>query len=487
MYQNSAFELHTRFVQEELSATEIVECYLKRIQEFDPKLGAFLKVLDQRALQKAQMLDEKRRQGKKLGKLAGIPIAIKDNIHIKGQKTTCGSKILENYTAPFDASVVRFLEEEDAILIGKTNLDEFAMGSSTENSAFHITKNPWDLNCVPGGSSGGSAAAVAARLCPIALGTDTGGSIRQPASFCGIAGFKPTYGRVSRYGLVAFGSSLDVIGPLATRTKDLALMTEVMSKHCSLDSTNFFDKPENFTAKIEDSIEGKVIGVPWQSLENLGPKVRSNFEESLKHFENLGCTIKEVDLNLLQYAVAVYYILATAEASTNLARFDGIRYGLRQSSEHLEDLYIKTRHDGFGAEVKRRILLGTYVLSSGHSEAFYKKAQKVRTLFIEQYRRAFDICDIIATPTAPSSAFEFGEIVDPMKMYLQDLYTISINLAGLPAASIPSGFSPGRKPYAIQLIGPQKKDGRVLKFAHNFEKATQFTHNIPEFANREVL
>ena len=464
MLDLSAIELHTQFVQGKLTAEQIIQFYLNRIDELNPTLNAFLEVFHDKALKKARELDQKKAQKKPLGKLAAIPIAIKDNIHIKGEKTTCASKMMENYRAPFDATVVELLQQQDAILIGKTNLDEFAMGSSNENSAFEKVKNPWDLNCVPGGSSGGSAAAVAARLCPIALGSDTGGSIRQPAAFSGIVGYKPTYGRVSRNGLVAFGSSLDVIGPMATRTKDIALCMEVMGVHDERDSTTFFDDPDDFVSKLDNSIKGKVIGVPWKSLEGLGPIMIKNFKDNIKILENAGCKIVEIDLDLLQYSVAVYYILATAEASTNLARFDGVRYGMRGPGESLEELYLHTRHDGFGPEVKRRIWLGTYVLSSSHREHFHIKAQKVRTLFIEQYKKAFETCDIITMPTTSTSAFEIGGMQDPIKMYLQDLYTISINLAGLPAVSVPCGFSTKtNKPFGMQFIGPQKKDDVVFK------------------------
>jgi aspartyl-tRNA(Asn)/glutamyl-tRNA(Gln) amidotransferase subunit A len=488
MLELSATQLHTHFIQGKLSAEEIVQFYLKRIEIYNPDLGAFLSVLKEKAIQKARLLDQKRAQKKPLGRLAGVPIAIKDNIHIKGEKTTCASKMLENYIAPFNATVVELLENEDAILIGKTNLDEFAMGSSNESSAFFIAKNPWDLNCSPGGSSGGSAAAVSARLCPIALGSDTGGSIRLPAAFSGVIGYKPTYGRVSRNGLVAFGSSLDVIGPLANRTKDIALCMEVMGKHDEKDSTTFFDRPDELLSQLENPIEKKVIGVPWKALEGLGPLAKENFMQSLKTMEALGCIIKEVDLDLLQYSIAVYYILATAEASTNLARFDGVRYGMRQKGNTLEEMYLHTRHDGFGPEVKRRIWLGTYVLSSSHRDAFYIKAQKVRTLFIEQYKKAFKMCDVIVMPTAVSSAIEIGGVKDPIQMYLQDLYTISTNLVGLPAISVPSGFSSKtNNPFGIQFIGPQKQDAKVLNFANQFEHATQFTNAIPPFVKKEIF
>ncbi|HAZ16107.1 MAG TPA: Asp-tRNA(Asn)/Glu-tRNA(Gln) amidotransferase GatCAB subunit A [Parachlamydiales bacterium] len=469
---DTALAYKERFVRGEMKATEIVEKQLSFIKEHDPKIGAFLSLLEERALKKAQLLDAKRRENKPLGKLAGIPIAIKDNMHIRGEITTCGSRFLTNYQAPFDATVVRLMEEEDALLIGKTNLDEFAMGSSTENSAFHPTKNPWNLMCSPGGSSGGSAAAVAARFCPLALGSDTGGSIRQPAAFCGLVGFKPTYGRVSRFGLVAFGSSLDQIGPLAANVKDAALLLEVMGQHCDKDSTSLPLPPANYLAELQGSLQGKKIGVPWSFLSSLRDPVASNFKEALGLLKELGLSLIDVDIPILKNSIAVYYILSTAEASTNLARFDGIRYGLRsQKAQTLSEIYDLSRDEGFGDEVKNRILLGTFVLSSGYKEAFYKKGQQARTLFIEEFRSAFTLCDLIALPTAPSAAFELGTFHTPLEMYLQDIFTTPANLAGLPAVSLLSGFSSDKKPLGLQLLGPQLHDAEVLRVASAFEEA----------------
>ncbi len=474
MHEIPAHVLTARFKKGELSAKEIVEASLKRMALHDPKIGAFLSVLTERALKKAEEIDKKRDQGKSLGKLAGVPIALKDNIHVKGELTTCGSKFLSNYKAPFDATVTRLLEEEDAIIIGKTNMDEFAMGSSTENSAYHNTKNPWDLNSTPGGSSGGSAAAVAARFCPIALGSDTGGSIRQPAAFSGVVGFKPTYGRVSRYGLVAFASSLDQIGPLTTNVQDAALVMEILGKHCEKDSTSL---PLPWRAHNEHTKELR-IGVPKKFLEDLPSETRENFEHSLKI---LGAQIVDIDLGILKNSIAVYYIIASAEASTNLARFDGIRYGIRSPrAKTLEEVYDFSKQEGFGTEVKQRILLGTYVLSSGYQDAYYRKAQKVRTLIIEQFRKAFLQCDLVAMPTSPFTAFPLNSIADPVQMYLQDIYTICANIAGLPAVSVPSGFSKDKKPFGLQLIGPLLKDAEVLHAAHIFEKTAnlQLTPNL---------
>ena len=432
-------------------------------------------------MKRAKELDEKQKSGKKMGRLAGIPIAIKDNIHVKGEITTCASKFLVNYKAPFDATVIRLLEEEDAIIIGKTNLDEFAMGSSTENSAIQKTYNPWDLKCTPGGSSGGSAAAVAARLCPLALGSDTGGSVRLPGSFCGIVGFKPTYGRVSRYGLVAYGSSLDQIGAFATRTADAALLMEVIGKHCEKDSTSYDLPSDSHLDNFKDNIKGMKIGVPWKFLEGLAPEPKEVFQKAMEKFKALGAEIIDVDLSILKYSIAVYYILATAEASTNLARFDGIRYGVRApEAKTLDEVYDLSKEQGFGSEVKRRILLGTYVLSSGYKDAYYQKAQKVRGLIIRRFEEIFKVCDLVATPTSPFTAFEIGAIKDPLQMYLEDIYTIGSNLAGLPAISIPEGFAKDGKPLGLQLIGPQRLDGRVLMAADVFEKATDYVA-IPEF------
>ncbi len=487
MYRLSAHALRDLFCKGEVTAETIAETTLKRIARHDPSIGAFLSLFPERMLDRAKKLDQKRKAGKPLGKLAGVPIAIKDNIHVQGEITTCASRFLENYRAVFDATVIKRLEEEDALLIGKTNLDEFAMGSSTENSAYHLTKNPWNLKCSPGGSSGGSAAAVAARLCPISLGSDTGGSIRQPASFCGIVGYKPTYGRVSRYGLVAFASSLDQIGPLSHTVADTALTMEVLGRHCPHDSTSLQVKPEDYLQKMHGDIRGMTIGVPWHFLEELESGSKENFRKSIETFKSLGVNIVDINLDILRYSVAVYYILATAEASTNLARFDGVRYGKRShKAATLEEVYDFSKQEGFGPEVKKRILLGTYVLSSGFQDAFYKKAQKVRTLMIDQFRQAFEKCQIIAMPPCPMTTFPIGAIQDPLKMYLQDVFTIAANLAGLPAISVPSGFSHENLPFGVQLLAPQMHDAQVFQFAHAFEKAVGVSHKIPPLFDDEV-
>lgn len=483
MHTLSAIALRDKFLNGELTAVEITKTFLERIERLDPEVGAFLAVFPERALEKARALDEKRKRGEKLGKLAGIPVAIKDNIHVKGELTTCASKFLTNYRAPFDATATKLIEEEDGIIIGKTNLDEFAMGSSTENSALKKTRNPWNLKCTPGGSSGGSAAAVAARLCPLALGSDTGGSVRLPASFCGIVGYKPTYGRVSRFGLVAFGSSLDQIGPLSTTTADTALLMEVIGKHCERDSTSFVGPQDKLLDQLHGDLHGMKIGVPWEFLDKLAPEPKEVFNRALESLKKLGAEIVNIDLSILKHSLAVYYILATAEASTNLARFDGIRYGIRSpNAKTLDEVYDMSKEDGFGQEVKRRILLGTYVLSAGYKDAHYKKAQKVRTRIINAYKETFLHCDLVASPVSPFTAFEIGALKDPLQMYLEDIYTIGINLAGLPAISIPDGFASDGMPLGLQLIGPQKHDAQVLRAAAAFERANTNYTAIPELA-----
>jgi aspartyl-tRNA(Asn)/glutamyl-tRNA(Gln) amidotransferase subunit A len=355
------------------------------------------------------------------------------------------------------------------------------MGSSTENSAIQKSHNPWNLKRTPGGSSGGSAAAVTARLCPIALGSDTGGSIRQPAALCGIVGFKPTYGRVSRFGLVAFGSSLDQIGPLTTNTADAALMMEIMGKQCEKDSTSLPKPSEDYISQFNANLKGTKVGIPSSFLKDLAPEPRKVFDAAIEKLKQLGATTVEIDLSTLKYSIAVYYILATAEASTNLARFDGIRYGVRSpNAKNLEEIYYKSKEEGFGPEVKRRIMLGTFVLSSGYQDAYYKKAQKVRTLIIEQYKAAFAQCDVVAMPVSPFVAFEIGAIQDPLQMYLEDIYTISANLAGIPAISIPNGFTSDELPFGLQILGPQKGDTKVLQVANAYEQANEYYKKMPK-------
>ncbi len=480
MHDLSAKELSAAFVKGTFSAVEIVTYFLERIHRLDGQVGAFLSTFDERVLQKAEALDAKKAAGKPLAKLAAVPVAIKDNIHVEGELTTCASKFLTNYKAPFASTVVRLLEEEDALIIGKTNMDEFAMGSSSENSALQKTFNPWNVGYVPGGSSGGSAAAVAARLCPLALGSDTGGSIRQPAAFCGVVGFKPTYGRVSRFGLVAFGSSLDQIGPLATNVGDAAMMLEVIGQPCSKDSTSLPMEGIAYGRELDGEVKGLKVGVPYELLEKVEEGGKKHFEENIERLKEAGAQVVPVDLTLMENAVAVYYILATAEASTNLARFDGVRYGVRSPrSKTLDEVFDYSREEGFGEEVKRRILLGTFVLSSGYFDAYYKKAQKVRTLMIEATNKAFESCDVIAMPTTTGAAHKMGAIRDPLQLYLADIFTIPANLTGCPAVSIPSGFSEEGMPLSLQLLGAQGEDGKVLSAAHRIGQLPGFEVKVP--------
>jgi aspartyl-tRNA(Asn)/glutamyl-tRNA(Gln) amidotransferase subunit A len=484
MYKKTALELHKLFLEKKVSCEEITTFFLKRIEKYDKKINAFIKVYSERALKKAKELDKNFQEKKPIGKLAGIPIAIKDNINIKNELTTCASKFLANYKAVFNATVIDLLENEGAIILGKTNLDEFAMGSSCENSSFFPTKNPWDIKCVSGGSSGGSAASIAARFASFSLGSDTGGSIRLPASFCGIVGFKPTYGRVSRYGLVAFGSSLDQIGPFATNVKDIGLIMEVMGKKCKKDSTSLNLPNEIYLENLPSSLKGIKIGIPFHFLENLNPAIYKNFENSLNIIKDLGGKIIDINLDILKYSIAVYYIIATAEASTNLARFDGIRYGTRsKKAKTLNEVYEFSREEGFGKEVKRRIMLGTYVLSSGYQDEYYKKAQKVRNLIIQAFEEVFSTCDFVALPTSSSFCFEIGSIQDPIQMYMQDLFTAFVNLVGLPAISIPSGFE-NNKPLGLQIIAPSLQDVKLIHYANVFDEKAKFS-KIPPLFDKE--
>jgi len=486
LYKLTATQIRKKFISGEFSAEEIARYFIERAKKFDPQIHGYLKLYEKRALGKAKELDAKKKRGEKLGLLAGVPIAIKDNIQVEGEITTCASKFLENYTAPFNATVVNNIEKEDGIVIGKTNLDEFAMGASCEYSAFGPTHNPWNLDYTPGGSSGGSAAVVSARFAPISLGSDTGGSIRQPASFTGIVGFKSTFGRVSRFGLVAFGSSFDQIGPFTNSVEDSAMIMEVLGHPCKNDATSIPKPAENYLSAITQSIEGKKVGVPWGFVKKQSDEIQQNFNEALKKLTHLGVEVVDVDISLQRYAIAVYYILSTAEASTNLARFDGVRFGKRAKDvKNLTELYNHSRCQGFGAEVKKRILLGTFVLSAGYQDAYYRKAQKVRTLMIEQYKKAFSTCDVIALPTTPTTAFEMFSMQDPFKMYLQDACTIGANVAGLPAISVPSGYAKNKCPLGLQIVGPQMGDDEVLRFAHHFEKNSGVAGDVPPLFDKE--
>lgn len=483
LYELTAHELKDMLRKGEVSSREITESVLDRIQEVEEKVKAYVTVDREGALKQAEEVDKKLKQGEQLPPLAGIPIALKDNMCTKGLKTTCSSKILENFVPPYDATVVEKLKESGAVIIGKTNMDEFAMGSSTENSAFFNTANPWDLTTVPGGSSGGSAAAVAADEAVMALGSDTGGSIRQPAALCGVVGLKPTYGFVSRYGLIAFASSLDQIGPITKDVTDCALLMNVICGHDPRDSTSADVEVPDFTRSLRDDVKGLRIGIPREYFpEGINPEVEKAVINAGKLLEELGAEIMEITLPHTDYALADYYIIAPAEASSNLARYDGIQYGYRaQDYDDLVDLYKKTRSEGFGPEVKRRIMLGTYALSSGYYDAYYLKALKVRTLVKQDFDRAFEKVDCIISPTSPTPAFKMGEKVDdPLAMYLSDVFTLPVNMAGITGISIPCGFSKEDLPIGLQIIGKPFDEKTIIQVAYTFEQNTDFHKRKPE-------
>jgi aspartyl-tRNA(Asn)/glutamyl-tRNA(Gln) amidotransferase subunit A len=467
------------------TALAIADAFLNSIQKRDPQVKAYLHVDENAAREQAKAVDAKRKSGKPLGRLAGIPIAIKDVLCTKGVPTTCGSKMLQNFVPPYDAHVITKLREADAVLIGKTNMDEFAMGSSTENSAYFTTRNPWDLTRIPGGSSGGSAAAVAACEAPASLGTDTGGSIRQPASLCGIVGIKPTYGRISRYGLIAFASSLDQVGPFTHDVYDNALLMEILSGHDPRDSTSVDRPVPPYTKTLNDPVKPLTIGVPREFFgEGLDTEVESAVNAALKEYEKLGAKLKEVSLPHSPYAVAVYYLVATAEASSNLARYDGMHYGYRTPTKaDLITTYSKTRGEGFGKEVQRRIMLGTYALSSGYKDAYYLKALKVRRLIKDDFDKAFADCDVVMGPTAPTAAFKMGEKTDnPLAMYLSDIYTISCNLAGIAGISIPCGFTKTSLPIGLQILAAPFEEEKMLRIARMYEAVTNWHAARPKLA-----
>ncbi len=480
-YWESLISLRDRLRKKEVSSAELTKHFLERIKEADPKVKAYITVTEEEALAMARAADQALAAGEEKP-LLGIPLAIKDNICTKGVRTTCASRMLENYVPIYDATVIERLKEAGAVFLGKTNLDEFAMGSSTENSAFFPTHNPWDLERVPGGSSGGSAAAVAAGLCAGSLGSDTGGSIRQPASFCGVVGLKPTYGRVSRYGLVAFASSLDQIGPLTRTVADTALLLQVIAGPDPKDSTCAPKDVPDYLAALEMDLKGAKVGIPKEYLgEGLSEEVRQAVENALKIMEDLGLEVKEVSLPHSPYAIAAYYIIAPAEASSNLARYDGVKYGFRAEGKDLIDMYKKTRSQGFGPEVKRRIMIGTYALSAGYYDAYYKKASQVRTLIAQDFARAFDEVDFVVGPVAPSPAFKIGErTADPLEMYLSDIYTISVNLAGIVGLSLPCAFSQEGLPIGLQIMGPHFQEEKVLALGHQFERTAGLTTRHPE-------
>ncbi|HDH04912.1 MAG TPA: Asp-tRNA(Asn)/Glu-tRNA(Gln) amidotransferase subunit GatA [Nitrospirae bacterium] len=480
LYSLSIDEARSAIVKGEISPQELVIALFERIDALEERVGAYVSLARENALRQARQAEDDLK-GNAEKALVGIPLAIKDNICTEGIKTTCSSKILENFIPPYESAVTQRLKEEGYILIGKTNLDEFAMGSSTENSAFGLTKNPWDFERVPGGSSGGSAAAVASDECIAALGSDTGGSIRQPAAFCGVVGLKPTYGRVSRYGLVAFASSLDQIGPITKNVRDSAILMNIISGHDLYDSTSADMPVPDFTSNLGQEIKGLKIGIPKEYfIEGLDKEVEDSVKEAIKKLESLGAIPVEISLPHTEYAVAAYYILATSEASSNLARYDGVKYGLRADGEDLIDMYMRTRDEGFGAEVKRRIILGTYALSSGYYNAYYKKAQQVRTLIKEDFEKALENVDVIVTPTTPTPAFRIGEKTDdPLQMYLTDIFTLSVNLAGVPGISIPCGFTARNLPVGLQIIGKHFDEESILKIAYAYEQATDWHKRKP--------
>lgn len=469
----TAEEIGKAYREKTLTVPEVVKAFLDNIEKEDEKIKAYITVCKEEALKKADEVQAMFDAEKEMGALAGIPIAIKDNICTKGVRTTCASKMLENFIPPYDASVMKKIEATNAIILGKTNMDEFAMGGSTENSAFFITKNPVNLDKVPGGSSGGSAAAVAGKMAPISLGSDTGGSIREPASFCGIVGMKPTYGLVSRYGLVAFASSLDQIGPFSKTVRDNAVLLTAIAGHDEMDSTSANVENKDYEKALVNDVKGLKIGVPKEYFrEGINEEVRASLEKAIEKYKELGAEVEECSLPVTEYALPTYYIIACAEASSNLGRYDGIRYGYRTKNfESLKDIYKNSRTEGFGDEVKRRIILGTYVLSSGYYDAYYKKAQKVRTLVKKGFEEAFEKYDVLLTPTVPTVAFDIGsKSKNPLEMYMTDILTVSINIAGVPAISIPCGKDSSGMPIGMQLIAKHFNEETLYRAAYTFEQ-----------------
>ena len=481
MIEKTAAEISKKLDNGEVSSVELTRSYLDRIKKYNEELNAYITVCEESALAQAKAADEKRANNDS-SPLLGVPLAHKDIFCTNGVTTTCGSRMLHNFIAPYDATVVQKFNDAGAVMLGKTNMDEFAMGSSNETSFFGPVRNPWDTNRVPGGSSGGSAAAVAADLCAMATGTDTGGSIRQPAAFCGITGFKPSYGRVSRWGMIAFASSLDQAGSLTKSAEDAALMTNVMAGLDKKDSTSIEKPVKDYAATLNDSLEGLKIGIPKQHFaEGLAADVEKGIREALSEFEKLGASITEVDLPNNHLSVSAYYVVAPAEASANLSRYDGVRYGYRcVNPVDLEDMYKRTRSEGFGDEVKRRILVGTYALSAGYYDAYYRKAQKIRRLIKNDFVETFKEVDVIIGPTSPHTAFKLGAKTDPVTMYLEDIYTIAVNLAGLPAISIPAGIVNGL-PLGMHIVGKDFDEAKVLNVAHQFQQQTDWHRQKPNF------
>jgi aspartyl-tRNA(Asn)/glutamyl-tRNA(Gln) amidotransferase subunit A len=475
--KKTAVEQRKALLNKEISSVELVQATFDRIDKVESKVEAFNCLTKDIAFKTAEKVDEKIAKGDELPLLAGIPLALKDNINLVGYPTTASSKILENFISPYNATVTQKLLNNFVPIIGKANLDEFAMGSSTENSAFKKTRNPWDLNKVPGGSSGGSAASVAACEATLSLGSDTGGSIRLPGSFCGIVGMKPTYGRVSRYGLIAFASSLDQIGPFSRSVEDSAMLLEVISGVDPKDSTSLNVPAEKYSAHLNNDIKGMKIGVIKELIsEGVSLDVQKAVKNAMDTYESLGAEIQEISLPYLKHSIGVYYIIATAEASSNLARFDGVKYGYRtKDAKNLLEMYTKTREEGFGPEVKRRIMLGTYALSSGYYDAYYKKAQQLRALIKADFDKAFEKVDLLISPTCPNTAFEFGsKTEDPLAMYLTDIATISANLAGIPGISIPAGFDSSCMPIGLQILAPQLQETKLFNASYKFEQANDF-------------
>ncbi len=484
LYEYTVHELVEKLEKGEVTSEEITRSYFDRIKEIDPKVKAYVSTLEESAIEKAKKVDEDRKSGKVVSKFAGIPIGIKDNMCITGTKTTCSSKMLENFVAPYNATVIEKLNEQDLVYLGKLNMDEFAMGGSTEHSAFFNTYNPWDLDRVPGGSSGGSAAAVAAEIAPWTLGSDTGGSIRQPASLCGVVGLKPTYGLVSRFGLVAFASSLDQIGPLTKDVTDSAMLLNLIAGYDEKDSTSMNIDKKDYTLSLVNDVKGMRIGLPKEYLgEGINEEVKQAILDVAKKYEEMGAIVEDCSLDVGKYATAVYYVIACAEASSNLGRFDGIRYGYRSEKfENLKDIYKNSRSEGFGPEVKRRIILGTYVLSSGYYDAYYKKAQKVRTVIREAYNELFGKYDLLLTPTSPTTAFKIGEKSNnPLEMYLADICTVPVNIGGLPGMNIPCSLDSKGMPIGFQLIAKPFNEDAIFRAAYTFEQNTNFRENKPSF------
>ena len=481
MLDGSAIELAQKVASGKVSATELAQASLASIESTDSHIGAFLHVDYEGALSAAAQVDNAKAAGEELGPLCGVPIAVKDNLCTRGVPTTCASKILQGYVPPYDAHVVQALRSAGAVIVGKTNLDEFAMGSSNENSAYGVVHNPWDLDRAPGGSSGGSAAAVACGVVPVSLGSDTGGSVRQPAAFCGVTAVKPTYGRVSRYGLIAFASSLDQVGPIARNVRDSARLLGVLAGHDGRDATSAQQPVGRYESACDQGVNGLVVGVVRDQLDELkDEQMKSAIEVSIRALADAGATIVDVSLPHAKHAVSVYYLIATAEASSNLARFDGMRYGLRVPAEDLTQTYMQTRTQGFGPEVRRRIMLGTYALSAGYYDAFYLKAQKVRTLLRQDYDRALQSCDVLLTPTTPTPAFRLGEKTsDPLEMYLADIFTLPPSLAGLPAIGTPCGLSAEGLPLGVQLTGAPFAEETLFRFAQVLEDAVGIADKRP--------